>query len=96
MSSASSLLATPLTSHRMGSRAQVAESRPYNEKADVYSYGMVLWEMASMRKPFANMGRDQFFAEVVRGSARPPINRKWPKEFTELMQVQQILVGFLP
>jgi Protein tyrosine and serine/threonine kinase len=30
---------------------EVAESRPYNEKVDVHSYGMVLWEMATLRKP---------------------------------------------
>lgn len=53
----------------------------------MYSYGMVLWEMTTMKKPFDGMGRDQFFAEVVRGSNRPPINKKCPKSLSELMQV---------
>lgn len=65
---------------------EVAESRPYNEKVDVYSYGMVLWEMTALKKPFDRMDRDQFFAQVVRDGARPPINKKWPKDWSNLMQ----------
>lgn len=68
----------------------MAESRPYNEKVDVYSYGVVLWEMTTLKKPFDGMDRDRFFAEVVRGSHRPPINKKWPKPWTDLMQVMPL------
>lgn len=45
---------------------KVAESRPYNEKVDVYSFGIVLWEMSTLKKPFEGMGRDQFFSQVTR------------------------------
>lgn len=45
---------------------QVAESRPYNEKVDVYSFGIVLWEMTTLKKPFEGMDRDQFFSKVMR------------------------------
>ncbi|CAN0454116.1 unnamed protein product, partial [Laminaria digitata] len=65
---------------------EVAESRPYNEKVDVYSYGVILWEMTTLKKPFDGMGRDRFFSQVVRGSHRPPINKKWPKPWSALMQ----------
>eukprot|EP00904_Undaria_pinnatifida_P012456 jgi/Undpi1/8340/HiC_scaffold_25.g10809.m1 len=65
---------------------EVAESRPYNEKVDVYSYGVILWEMTTLKKPFDGMGRDRFFSQVVRGSHRPPINKKWPKPWAALMQ----------
>lgn len=68
---------------------QVAESRPYNEKVDVYSYGVILWEMTTLKKPFDGMGRDRFFSQVVRGSHRPPINKKWPKPWAALMQVSR-------
>ena len=66
---------------------KVAESRPYNEKVDVYSYGVILWEMTTLKKPFDGMGRDRFFSQVVRGSHRPPINKRWPKPWSALMQV---------
>ncbi|CAM9636717.1 unnamed protein product, partial [Hapterophycus canaliculatus] len=65
---------------------EVAESRPYNEKVDVYSFGIVLWEMSTLKKPFEGMGRDQFFSKVIRGSHRPPINKKWPTSWSNLMQ----------
>ncbi len=45
--------------------AQVAESRPYNEKVDVYSFGIVLWEMSTLKKPFEGMDRNQFFSQVM-------------------------------
>ncbi|CAN0063883.1 unnamed protein product [Pylaiella littoralis] len=65
---------------------EVAESRPYNEKVDVYSFGIVIWEMSTLKKPFDGMGRDRFFSQVIRGSHRPPINKKWPKPWSDLMQ----------
>jgi serine/threonine protein kinase len=59
---------------------EVAESRPYNEKVDVYSYSMVLWEMATLRKPYEGMQRDEFYSSVVRGHVRPQLNKRWPRE----------------
>lgn len=65
---------------------EVAEGRPYNEKCDVYSYSMVLWEMATLRKPYEGMSRDVFYSSVVRGHMRPQINKRWPKDFVALLQ----------
>ncbi|CAN0088492.1 unnamed protein product [Ectocarpus sp. 6 AP-2014] len=65
---------------------EVAESRPYNEKVDVYSFGIILWEMSTLKKPFDGMGRDRFLSQVIRGSHRPPVHKKWPKPWSELMQ----------
>ena len=31
---------------------EVALHKPYNEKCDVYSFGILLWEMASGKLPF--------------------------------------------
>jgi serine/threonine protein kinase len=64
---------------------QVADSLPYNQKADVYSFGMILWELATFRKPFEGLTRDSFYERVVHGGERPPINKKWPEELKSLM-----------
>ncbi|CAM9852951.1 unnamed protein product [Chrysoparadoxa australica] len=64
---------------------EVADCRPYNESCDVYSYGLILWEMAAMRKPFESYGRDIFFEKVVRGGERPSLHQKWPEPFKQLL-----------
>jgi len=64
---------------------EVADSLPYNHKADVYSFGIILWEMNSCKKPFDGLDKDQFYEKVVHGGERPPINRKWPDELALLM-----------
>jgi len=64
---------------------EVAESKPYNHKADVFSFGILLWELLSCKKPFDGLNRDSFYERVVHGEGRPPIHKKWPKELTNLM-----------
>jgi len=64
---------------------EVAESKPYNHKADVFSFGILLWELFSCKKPFDGLNRDSFYERVVHGGGRPPIHKKWPKELTNLM-----------
>ena len=31
---------------------EVALHKPYNEKADVFSWSFIVWEMATLTKPF--------------------------------------------
>jgi len=65
---------------------EVADCRSYNHKADVYSFGIILWEIVAFQKPFDGMSRDEFYARVVHGGERPVISRKWPAELSDLMQ----------
>jgi len=64
---------------------EVADARPYNQKADVYSFGMILWELLSYEKPFDGMDRQQFYERVVHGGERPPISRRFPMKWTQLI-----------
>lgn len=64
---------------------EVADARPYNHKADVYSFGIILWEINAYKKPFDGMNRETFYARVVHGGERPMINKKWPEELSNLM-----------
>lgn len=64
---------------------ETASSEPYNYTADVYSFGIILWELNAMKKPFEGLSRDQFYERVVYGGERPPLGRKWPVELTSLM-----------
>jgi hypothetical protein len=40
---------------------------------DVYSYGIVLWQVFTAACPFEGVSRDLFMANVVEGGARPDI-----------------------
>lgn len=64
---------------------EVADALPYNSKADVYSFGIILWELNAAKKPFDGLNREMFYERVVHGGERPPLHRKWPKELTSLM-----------
>lgn len=64
---------------------EVADALPYNHKADVYSFGIIFWELNAYKKPFDGMNREIFYARVVHGGERPPINKKWPEELSRLM-----------
>mmetsp|Transcript_28507 Transcript_28507/g.53870 ORF Transcript_28507/g.53870 Transcript_28507/m.53870 type:complete len:409 (+) Transcript_28507:385-1611(+) len=65
---------------------EVADCQPYNQKADVYSFGIILWELVAFKKPYDGMNREEFYSRVVHGGERPLINKKWPEDLTELMK----------
>lgn len=65
---------------------EVADALPYNNKADVYSFGIILWELNANKKPFEGLTRETFYESVVHGGDRPPINKKWPSALASLMR----------
>lgn len=64
---------------------EVALGLPYSEKADVYSYGILMWQMARDKVPFKGMSRENFTKEVVKGGERPKLDNYWPKNFALLL-----------
>jgi len=64
---------------------EVALGLPYSEKADVYSYGILLWQMARDKVPFKGMSRENFTKEVVKGGERPKLDKNWPQSFALLL-----------
>eukprot|EP00752_Nemacystus_decipiens_P014627 g13025.t1 len=65
---------------------EVAMQLPYNEKADVYSFGLILWEMLSLRRPFEGLNRKEFVQSVIKGGRRPPLQQEWSGALRELMR----------
>lgn len=59
---------------------EVAMMEPYNEKCDVYSFGILLWEILSLNQAYASIVHSptDFFQHVIEKQIRPPITRKWP------------------
>jgi serine/threonine protein kinase len=65
---------------------EVAEGLPYNHKADVYSFGIILWELNAGKKPFVGLSRELFYERIVHGGERPPLNKRWPTELCQLIK----------
>jgi serine/threonine protein kinase len=64
---------------------EVADALPYNYSADVYSFGIILWELNAGKKPFDGLNRELFYERIVHGGERPHLSRKWPQELKDMM-----------
>ena len=47
----------------------------YSHKADIYSYGIVMWEIMAREPPFKSLRPHEIMAAVVNNQARPDVNR---------------------
>lgn len=52
---------------------EVMKKKPYTEKADVYSYGVMLWELLTRKLPFDNYTFQHQVEDDVIAGIRPPI-----------------------
>lgn len=57
---------------------EVAQVIPYGLSADVYSYGIVVWEMMTLKPAYHNFTRAKHFKEVIVEGKRPKLPRSWP------------------
>ena len=64
---------------------EVCKQEPYTEKCDVYSYGIMLWQMARDRVPFQGFGKNDFVRNVVDLNMRPKLDRAWPQPLVSLI-----------
>ncbi|XP_046991443.1 mitogen-activated protein kinase kinase kinase 7-like [Schistocerca americana] len=65
---------------------EVFEGSSYTEKCDVFSWGIILWEVLSRRKPFDDIGGSAYrIMWAVHTGERPPLIEGCPRPIESLM-----------
>merc|ERR1711862_894985 len=64
---------------------EVVLSKSYNESADVFSFGVLLWQIVSSVTPYDDYTVPMYEENVVAHGYREPIKPTWPKDLSELI-----------
>ncbi|WED43779.1 protein kinase domain-containing protein [Legionella cardiaca] len=63
---------------------EIILEEPYNEKVDVYSLAITLWQIVCWDSPKTDKNYNEFLDHVVRGG-RPPLPQNLPKKVAKLL-----------
>lgn len=66
---------------------EVITTTDYNEKCDVYSFGVIMWEIIMRRVPFKKMSQFQIMRAVSDQKFRPPLVDSIPTSIRTLIQL---------
>lgn len=65
---------------------EVALGKPYNEKVDVHSFGILAWQMLTGEVPFEALTVADFATEVFERGQRPQVSASWPRPLCALLE----------
>ncbi|KAL7552124.1 hypothetical protein ACHAWF_015345 [Thalassiosira exigua] len=64
---------------------EVVQIIPYGLSADVYSFGILMWEMFTLKYAFDGYSREKHYKEVVVEGERPKVVKSWPFQIKNLL-----------
>ncbi|KAK8791996.1 hypothetical protein WA158_005373 [Blastocystis sp. Blastoise] len=64
---------------------EVLDNKRYTEKADIYSFGILIWELYTRKLPYEGKSGIQAAVSVLKRGLRPPIPQDCPQEYIQIM-----------
>ncbi|KAG9294637.1 hypothetical protein G9A89_008116 [Geosiphon pyriformis] len=65
---------------------EILRGGQYTKASDVYSFGMIMWEIATGSPPFSLRAHDSYLMLEILDGNRPTTNRKIPRCYKQLMK----------
>ena len=65
---------------------EVLSKKPYTKESDIYSFGMIMWEFTTGKKPFHDRPHNHLLISDILNGERPQITDDTPEFYSELMK----------
>ncbi|RGB30941.1 kinase-like domain-containing protein [Rhizophagus diaphanus] len=65
---------------------EIFQRQKYDKSSDIYSFGMIMWELMTCRRPFWDRNHDTKLIIDICDGLRPPIVTNAPEGYIELMK----------
>jgi serine/threonine protein kinase len=65
---------------------EIFQGQKYTKASDIYSFGMIMWEFMTGRRPFGDRNHDAKLIFDISDGLRPPIVTNAPEGYVELMK----------
>ena len=65
---------------------EVLSKKPYTKESDVYSFGMIMWEHTTGKKPFHDREHNHLLITDILNGIRPQVTDDTPEFYAELMK----------